>query len=85
VPPNPRDHLRPGDEVPQQRVANVIADALAVEFPGHPDLRDRLGALVVERLDYFRLLAPDVEIRHCQPGHDRHVQPPWPHVGCILR
>jgi hypothetical protein len=82
MPPNPRDNLRLGDEVPQRRVAEVIEDALR---PLPLEARKKAALEIVERLDYFRLLAHDVEIRHCQPGHDRHVKPPWPHVGCILR
>lgn len=82
MPPNPRDNLRPGEDVPQQRVCEVIADALR---PMPPAERERAALAIVEWLDYFQLLAHDVEIRHCQPAQGRHVEPPWPHVGCILR
>lgn len=80
MPPNPRDNLRAHQQVPIERVRDVIADSLAAMLYGDPHYRDELAALAVERLAYFKLLAPDVDISHC--SHDVHVTP---HVGCILR
>jgi hypothetical protein len=62
MPPNPRDNLRPGDLVPRKRVENVIADALYRPWNrGLPGIRQALAVSLVDRLLYFRLLAPDVE------------------------
>lgn len=82
MPPNPRDghRLAPDGKVPLTGLRDVIADALRADFPGQPYLRDRLAASVVERLAFFRLLAADVDLSHC----DEHVHLS-PHVGCILR
>ena len=80
MPPNPRDghRLRSG-LVPLSGVAIVIADSLASEFHGRPDIRDRLAALATERLAFFELLAADVDLR-CDGGVHSS-----PHRGCILR
>jgi hypothetical protein len=81
MPPNPRDgHRLRNGKVPITGLADVIADSLRPAYPIEPGTRDRLAALVVERLSFFELLADDVDTSHCDG--DVHVTP---HRGCILR
>jgi hypothetical protein len=64
MPPNPRDHLGANDPVPLDRVEEVIADALRSALPPsivHRPLIDSAAARIIDRLGYFKLLAPDVE------------------------
>lgn len=74
MPPNPRDQLGVNDPVPLERVRDVIAAALRplatdLVFPAH---RVHAAAQVLERLEYFKLLAGDVEGQ--QPA--RFIVPP---------
>lgn len=62
MPPNPRDHLGPGDVVPRARVEEVVADALYRPWNrGLPAFRRALAKAIVDKLLYFRLLSADVE------------------------
>jgi hypothetical protein len=74
MPPNPRDQLGANDPVPRERVRDVIAAALRplagdLVLPAH---RIHAAAQVLERLEYFKLLAGDVEGQ--KPG--RFIVPP---------
>lgn len=61
MPPNPRDNLGPGQLIPLARVREVVENSLAHELWGNPALRAEYADIVVGRLAYFKLLAPDVE------------------------
>lgn len=79
MPPNPRDHLRPDQDVPLDRVQEIVYQAMR-GIPVIADLRLEAAKAIVERLGYFRLLAHDVQGQRC--AGDFHTTP---HRSCILR